>query len=245
MNLRNSKLLLPLFDCETYERKLAMRTRSQRHTRVRTGIRSPESKICKVYNRRLRRRGWKYYKGGPDDFRFIPGSLLDETTARNVFKNGTLDVHYCNGWTGLAAMIKSYGEFYAPTLITTPTEEEQPPALRRRVSSMVVANDDPPPAPVQANDHVDKTTIVVNNNNDPPIQPADGDEEQANAPPVQTPITHSEILENLRKCRDEVSWLQANPNFPTPHQNIAFKDKMGRAMEALYAQLANYNVVSP
>jgi hypothetical protein len=179
--------------------------------------------------------GWRYHKSGPDNFRFVPGSLLQETTAKNVFKNGTLDVHYCNGWTGLAAMIKSYGEHYAPTLIATPTEEEQPPALRRRVSP------DPPLAPIQASEHI---TEVVNSN-DPPTQVADRAEEQANPPPVQATLTHSEILDNLRNCRDEVSWLQANPHFPTPHQNGAFKDKMGRAMEALYAQLANYNVVSP
>jgi hypothetical protein len=78
------------------------------------------------------------------------------------------------------------------------------------------------------------------------------DEGQADAPaatpPVEAPMTLSEIFDNLKKCRDEISWLRTNGDFPTWQKNRAFQDQMRLAMEALYAQLANYNnhnVVSP
>ena len=237
---------------------------NQRCTQAPSDGRSPESRACDVFNQRLKPDlGWRYFKRGLDDWTFVPGSLLRETKGfKEVFKNGTAGIHYANGWTGLAAMIDKYGELYAPTMITSPTEEELPPARRHRVSppglydALSMEEEDETVAfGVGDEDEAGNEAVnVVASNNPPPIPDhADGvSEEQADAPAatpqIEVPMTLAEILVNIKKCRDEISWLRTNNSFPTWEKNQAFQGQMKLTMEALYAQLAHYNnhnVVSP
>ena len=223
-----------------------------------------EDEISRVFNQKLRPElGWKFFRRGPDDWSFIPGSLLRETTSNNVFKNGTAGVHYAIGWTGLADMVERYGEDYAPTMVATPPEE-YPPAKRRRITvsppdqedddetvafgrpadiiADVTNNNDGPPvaALVQAIDQVNEAT-----NNDPPpanVQVIAVAEDQANAllPPLESPTTVASVLDCLQKCTDVLSRLD-NPNFQTHLQSAACKDQMWRTIETLNARLAIFN----
>lgn len=106
-------------------------------------------------------------------------------------------------------------------------------------------NDRPKPvrhSPSQDKEEQDDDTSfagdnIANHVNPPNIKQEEVDEELHAHPPRNL----STILDCIQKCRDEISWLQDNPNFHTRQENQTFTQDLRRTIKQLYSQIADTN----
>jgi hypothetical protein len=193
--------------------------------------------------------------GGGDlaDYAFIPSSLLKHHKKGYITKHGTEGIHYACGWISLAKMLKKYGENYSPLgPLPEPDQSESEKGKKRHPeeekeeedegNAIAVAN---PNVEEAANQEIgvghDDTAVDANShgaNVDNNAQ--ENNEEEGNHPPPDN-ASLSVTLECLRKCRNELTWLGANPDFHEENDTEDRQDLIGETINILYDQISRFN----
>jgi hypothetical protein len=187
------------------------------------------------------------------DFSFIPGSLLMYHPKGYITKHGTEGIHYACGWISLAKMLEKYGENYSPLgplpepdqseseeskeKHSEEEDEEEEEEEEAEGNAVAAANHDVEANQTHEDDNdtaVDATAPGANVDNN-----SQENDEEGNPPPDNASL--SLTLECLRKCRDELSWLDANPDFHEEHDTEERRDLIGETINRLYDQISTYN----
>lgn len=217
-----------------------------------------ESHACDVFRETLKPNGWRSFKRGSlDNWSFIPASLLERYKSAVIFKEGTKGYHYAVGWSGLADMLDDYEQDHAPTDLEPP--EERPRRLDCDSSNDDEFGDDDSMAETSQSEtsedgkqHV--TNEDLHDDDDEEEGWADNDdaneirvkEEDADddASATTSSPALSVALDNLRKCREELFWLQNNPEFHGADEAEVCKDIMRNTIASLYSEISSYTTPS-
>lgn len=223
-----------------------------------------ESKACDAYRLVLRPNGWASFgRGTKENWSFIPASLLERYSSSKVFHDGTEGVHYACGWSGLADLLDRYGESYAPSNLEPPSRiaDDSSGLLNTQPHSSVKRdeeNDDTMTDASQtepSDNDSDGRGRSKEHGNDEEEEWADEEsgataqvkqEEEkyddggihAAAPDNSSLLT---TLECIKLCRQEITWLQENPEFHRPRDVEICKSHMRDTIVNLYSQVSDYN----
>lgn len=190
---------------------------------------------CDTFRLSLKPKGWASRGRGRDDWSFIPGSLLKQYKSSEVFLKGTAGVHFACGWNGLADLLERYGEDYALTNLERPRGSHASDDIDSLIddSPMVDASQS---APSRENDSGEAGDSVNPN--------ATQSNQQNENGLVITATDNSSLLttlECLKKCREEITWLQNNPAYHVSDDTEACKEHMRETITNLYSQIFDYN----
>lgn len=219
-----------------------------------TFIDERESEACDIFKDTLRPRGWKAHKRGLDNWMFIPGSLLKKYKAPVIFKKGTRGIHYASGWSELADMLEEFDHDYAPTNLDPP--QERPRRLSCDSSDDEFGDDDSLAQVInprvtseggkqgQQEDSEPEEEGWMDDddsNNEARVKQEDDDQDETTIT-TTTPDNNSlsVALDNLTKCREELTWLQNNPEFHGADETEICRDIIRDTVASLYAQVSNY-----
>lgn len=206
-----------------------------------------ESKACDIFKDALKPRGWKAYKRGLENWSFIPGSLLKKYKAPVIFKKGTKGIHYVSGWSELADMLEEFDHDYAPTNLNPP--QERPRRLSCDSSDDEFGDDNSLAEAI--NQRVSSEDGKQQEDSEPEEEGWIDDDDSMNDARVkqdETTITTttpdnnslSIALDSLKKCREELTWLQDNPEFHGADETEICRDIIRDTVASLYAQVSNY-----
>ena len=207
-----------------------------------------ESKACDIFKDALKPRGWKAYKRGLENWSFIPGSLLKKYKAPVIFKKGTKGIHYASGWSELADMLEEFDHDYAPTNLEPP--QERPRRLSCDSSDDEFGDDNSMAEAI--NQRVSSEDGKQQEDSEPEEEDWIDDDDSMNDE-LESSKTRRQsrqrqpdnnslsiALDSLKKCREELTWLQNNPEFHGADETEICRDIIRDTVASLYAQVSNY-----
>lgn len=214
-----------------------------------------EAKACRIFRDVLRPNGWKTKgRGVLENWSFIPASLAKKYSVSQVFKEGTDGVHYACGWSGLADMLDSYGQDYAPSsLLVRPTEvtfqededSRKPPARGDDDDDETMTDDSTSGNEVQEEAQAQDGQTAATTAAEVLIkQEEDDDDEIVSTASTATVYDNASLLttlECIKKCREEISWLARNQEFHGRNGGDTATEIMRETIASLYSQVNAYN----
>jgi len=221
-----------------------------------------ETRACDAFNFTLRDKGWIFRKRGREDWSFIPASLLKTHPIPEIFRKGIEGVHYACGWKGLADMLDEYGEEYSPTNLEPPRRVSSVPGDSPQKLDAPADADADGDTLIEASQSVAYEGDENQGNEQEELMDGDDGEAQAMADEESDTINGVQIkqeddeedsssivpdnssllttLECLKKCREELTWLENHPGFHGQDTELC-KDHMHDTIANLYSQVCNYN----